>query len=544
MRAVKRASGIVLSMAMALSLLAPAESMAAKQPKMSKSRATVPVGKTITLSLKNAAKKAKITWGSKQKKIAKVVQSSKKKAKIRGVKAGKATITAKYKLGKKKKTLTCKVTVQDKSDNKKPVSSVTPNGASSVPSAPSEPSAPSSSAPAVTEPPASETPAQSFKWVTTWGTAEEKCDATKDAMPKQALPDTTVREIIRVTTGGDKLRLRLSNQYGDSDVEIRSMHLAKQVKADESTIDTATDQAVTVGGSEEFVIPAGQVIVTDEVAFPVNALDNVAVSIYFGAAPEKNVTGHRGARATTYQVEGNQVSEETFKRPKTTTSWFFLADVSIWSPAKSKAVVCFGDSITDGYGTDASYLGKKPDSYTRWIDYFAKRLQADESKNHISLINEGIGANSILGSYPTDAGKDRFARDLLEHDGVAYCIILFGVNDLNKLPDASLYDKLLPEYQKMVKLCHDNGIKVYGAPILPFGTSDYYSEGSEQVRTMINNWMRSADSQMDGIIDFESAVADPENPKNVLEEYTHDDGLHPYDGYEAMANAIDLKLFE
>ncbi len=544
MRAVKRASGIVLSMAMALSLLAPAESMAAKQPKMSKSRATVPVGKTITLSLKNAAKKAKITWGSKQKKIAKVVQSSKKKAKIRGVKAGKATITAKYKLGKKKKTLTCKVTVQDKSDNKKPVSSVTPNGASSVPSAPSEPSAPSSSAPAVTEPPASETPVQSFKWVTTWGTAEEKCDATKDAMPKQALPDTTVREIIRVTTGGDKLRLRLSNQYGDSDVEIRSMHLAKQVKADESTIDTATDQAVTVGGSEEFVIPAGQVIVTDEVAFPVNALDNVAVSIYFGAAPEKNVTGHRGARATTYQVEGNQVSEETFKRPKTTTSWFFLADVSIWSPAKSKAVVCFGDSITDGYGTDASYLGKKPDSYTRWIDYFAKRLQADESKNHISLINEGIGANSILGSYPTDAGKDRFARDLLEHDGVAYCIILFGVNDLNKLPDASLYDKLLPEYQKMVKLCHDNGIKVYGAPILPFGTSDYYSEGSEQVRTMINNWMRSADSQMDGIIDFESAVADPENPKNVLEEYTHDDGLHPYDGYEAMANAIDLKLFE
>ena len=544
MRAVKRASGIVLSMAMALSLLAPAESMAAKQPKMSKSRATVPVGKTITLSLKNAAKKAKITWGSKQKKIAKVVQSSKKKAKIRGVKAGKATITAKYKLGKKKKTLTCKVTVQDKSDNKKPVSSVTPNGASSVPSAPSEPSAPSSSAPAVTEPPASETPVQSFKWVTTWGTAEEKCDATKDAMPKQALPDTTVREIIRVTTGGDKLRLRLSNQYGDSDVEIRSMHLAKQVKADESTIDTATDQAVTVGGSEEFVIPAGQVIVTDEVAFPVNALDNVAVPIYFGAAPEKNVTGHRGARATTYQVEGNQVSEETFKRPKTTTSWFFLADVSIWSPAKSKAVVCFGDSITDGYGTDASYLGKKPDSYTRWIDYFAKRLQADESKNHISLINEGIGANSILGSYPTDAGKDRFARDLLEHDGVAYCIILFGVNDLNKLPDASLYDKLLPEYQKMVKLCHDNGIKVYGAPILPFGTSDYYSEGSEQVRTMINNWMRSADSQMDGIIDFESAVADPENPKNVLEEYTHDDGLHPYDGYEAMANAIDLKLFE
>ena len=358
------------------------------------------------------------------------------------------------------------------------------------------------------------------------------------------LTDTTVRQIIRVTTGGQKLRLRLSNQYGESDVEIQSLHLAKQVQADASTIDVSTDAVVKVNGSEQFTIPKGKVIVTDEVDFSVNALDNVAISAYFGAAPTQNITGHRGARATTYQAAGNQVSAEAFSSVKKTTSWFFLADASIWSPDKSKAVVCFGDSITDGYGTDATYLGKKPDSYTRWIDYFAKRLQANESTTHISLINEGIGANSILGSYPTDAGKDRFKRDLLEHDGVAYCIILFGVNDLNSLRDTSKYDQLLPEYQKMIQLCHENGIKVYGAPILPFGTSNYYSEASEEVRTKINNWMRSTDSKLDGIIDFESAVADPQNPKNILEEYTHGDGLHPYDGYEAMANAIDLNMFE
>ena len=301
---------------------------------------------------------------------------------------------------------------------------------------------------------------------------------------------------------------------------------------------------MTVGGKEEFVIPKGQVIQTDPVDFAVDALDNVAISAYFGTAPTQNITGHRGARATTYQVSGNEVSTETLASYKTTTSWFFLADASIWSSQKSKAVVCFGDSITDGYGTDATYLGKKPDSYTRWIDYFARRLQANEGTTHISLINEGIGSNSILGAYPTDAGKDRFARDLLEHDGVAYCIILFGVNDLNKLEDTSKYAQMLPEYQKMIKLCHDNGIKVYGAPILPFGTNAYYSEASEEVRTMINDWMRSADSELDGIIDFESAVADPANPKNLLEAYTHEDGLHPYDGYEAMANAIDLTMFE
>ena len=384
------------------------------------------------------------------------------------------------------------------------------------------------------------------RWVTTWGTAEEKCGLNKDddRMPKLPLEDTTVRQIIRVTTGGEKLRLRLSNQYGESDVTVKSLHLAKQVKADASTIDTATDQVVTVDGREEFVIPAGKVIITDPVDFPVNALENVAITSYFGASPTQNITGHRGARATTYQVSGNHVSDEALTDPQTTLSWFFLADASIWSTKESKAVVCFGDSITDGYGTDADYLGKKPDSYTRWVDYFAKRLQANEKTKHISVINEGIGSNSILGAYPTDAGKDRFARDLLKHDGVGYCIILFGVNDLNKLENTDKYDQLLPEYQKMVKLCHDNGIKVYGAPILPFGTSGYYSENSEKVRTMINNWMRSSDSQMDGIIDFESAVADPDNPINILEEYTHADGLHPYDGYEVMANAIDLTLFE
>ncbi len=382
-------------------------------------------------------------------------------------------------------------------------------------------------------------------WVTTWGTAEERCDVNKDtAMPKMNLDGTTVRQIIRVTTKGQKIRFRLSNQYGKSDVTIKSMHIAKQVTPRESTIDTSTDTIVTVKNSEEFVIPQGKVIVTDAIEFDVNALENIAISTFFGSTPTENITGHRGARATTYQMSGNNVSTDTFTDYQTTTSWFFLADASLWTPEGGRAVVCFGDSITDGYGTDATYLGKQPDSYTRWADYFAKRLQANEKTKNVAVINEGIGSNSILGAYPTDAGKDRFSRDLLQHDNVAYCIILFGVNDLNKLQDATLFDKLLPEYQKMVKLCHDNNIKVYGAPILPFGTSDYYSEGSEQVRQLINNWMRSTDSQMDGIIDFEHAVADPDNPQNCLEEYTHEDGLHPYDGYEVMANAIDLTLFE
>lgn len=539
MKMTRKIGAFLVCAAMMLSLMTPSSNASAKAPKLSKSSVTVKVGKTVTLKLKEVSKKAKVKWSSKSKKIAKITKSTKKTAKIKGVKAGKTKIVAKYSLGKTRKTLTCKVTVKNKSIVKTSSTPVTTPTASPTPGATS--SSDTSPSP---EPTQSEA---NYKWVTTWGTAEEKCDVTENAMPQMALKDSTVRQIIRVTTGGHRLKLRLSNQYGSSDVQVKSLHLAKQVKATASTIDVSTDTAVTVDGKEEFVIPKRKVIETDAVEFNVNALDNVAVSMYFGDTPTANITGHRGARATTYQIAGNQVSEETYSSDKeitkTTTSWFFLADISMWSSEKSKSVVCFGDSITDGYGTDASYLGKKPDSYTRWIDYFAKRLQENEKTTHISLINEGIGANSILGSYPTDAGKDRFKRDLLEHDGVGYCIILFGVNDLNALQDTSKYNLLLPEYKKMVKLCHDNNIKVYGAPILPFGKSSNYSVASEEVRTMINDWMRSSESEMDGIIDFESAVADPENPINLLQKYTSD-GLHPHNGYKAMADAIDLTMFE
>ncbi len=550
----KRLGASVLSMALVLSVLAPANVDAAKAPKFAKKNVVVNQGKTTTIKIKNGSKKAKVTWKVKSKKIAKITKATKTSAKIKGVKAGKTQVTAKYTLGKVKKTLKCTVKVNAK-ENKATAAPTSAPTAVPTTAPTSAPTVAPTTAP-TTEPTAAPTEKPEDIWVSTWGTAEEKCNlGDNSAMPKLELEGTTVRQIVRATTSGNKIRLRLSNQYGESDVVIESLHIAKQSKdaksdgtgtaaIDMSTIDPSTDTVITAYDDERMVIPKGEVLITDEIDFSVDALDNLAISMYFGETPTKNITGHRGARATTYQVEGNSVSEEVLSGYQTTTSWFFLADIALLSPAGSKAVVCFGDSITDGYGTDASYLGKKPDSYTRWIDYFAKRLQANESTKNVSVINEGIGSNSIMGAYPTDAGKDRFARDVLEHDGVAYCIILFGVNDLDKLPNTDKFAQLKPEYEKMIATCHDNGIKVYAAPILPFGTSSYYSEGSEAVRTMINDWFRSEESQVDGIIDFESALADPANPTNLLYEYTKEDGLHPYEGYSAMADAIDLKMFE
>lgn len=402
------------------------------------------------------------------------------------------------------------------------------------------------------------TPQDSGDWLSVWATTEEKCNLsgpTDNAMPKLALEGTTIRQIIRVTAGGPQIRFRLSNQYGECDVEVTSMHVAKQSKdaladgkghgnskVDMSTILPETDVTVTVNGQTSFVIPKGEVIYTDAIDLSVEGLDNLAISMFFGKAPTTNITGHRGARATTYQMKGDQTSRETYIGARETTAWYFLADCSVVCPGGT-AVVFFGDSITDGYGTDAGYLGKKPDSYTRYIDYLAKRIQANEETKHISVLNEGLGSNSVLNAYPTVSGKQRFSRDVLEHDNVGYVVIYFGVNDIGKITSTSKYNELIPEYKKMVDLCHANNIKVYAAPITPFGTSDYYTAEAEQVRTMINDWMRSAESGFDGIIDFEAALADPANPTNLLYEYTKADGLHPYEGYSVMADCVDLNMF-
>ena len=536
----------MLTAALAVTSMTGISADAAKKPVLSRKSVKLKEGQRATVSIKNRQKKAKVTWKSSKTKFVKITKrKSGKKAAVtfKAVKAGSSVISATYKLGKKKTVLKCNVKVTPKAAA---VTVATP--APIVSTQTSAPTAVPTAAPTVAPTAAPTATAEPDIWVTTWGTAEEPVenqDGVKNFIP---LAKTTVRQIIKVTTSGDKFKLRLSNQYGKSSVQVESMHIAKQgARADQSDIITSTDTVVTVDGKESFEIPAGEVIETDTIDFEVTALENVAISTYFGGnVPTTGVTGHRGARATTYQTPGNEVSAESLGSVnglKTCTGWFFLADASVVMDDDARAVVCFGDSITDGYGTDAGYLGKKPDSYTRWGDYFAKRLQANESTKNVSVINEGIGGNAIFGGLGP-AGKDRFRRDLLEHDGVAYCIILFGVNDLDKLPNADKFNKLKPEYEKMIALCHENNIKVYAAPILPFGTSSYYSEGSEEVRQLINDWFRSEESEVDGIIDFESAVADPENPKNVLEKYTHSDGLHPYDGYEAMANAIDLKMFE
>lgn len=603
----RRINVLLLAMVMLINLvtLCPSMTTAAGKPKLNRTSVNITIGKETRLSIKNGIRKAKVKWKSSKKSVAKITKmnsyGNNAYARVRGLKQGKARIYAYYKLGKKQNKYSCIINVSPAKHIFEPTQlpiqvpisqiiqpSMVPETLLPQPTkllatqtaqptkAPETPTISPTQIPTKvpetqtpnpsqipTKVPATQTPKPTLQptkvpstqaphstenpdemmWVSAWANAEEKANSDANSMPPISLNSTTYRQVVRVTNGGSKLRLKFSNQYGSTNLVINSTHIAKQIDVTKSDIDVSTDTVVTFNGKSNVVIPPGKVVVSDPVEYNVDALENIAVSTYLGDTPSV-ITSHRGARATQYILQGNHVSDKVLSQAKTTKSWYYLCDISIMSPKDSAAVVCFGDSITDGYGTDASYLGKKPDSYTRWTDYFAKRLKANAKTAHITVLNEGIGANSMLGSYPTDAGKDRFKRDLLDHDGVKYCIVLFGVNDIGKQNNTNILSRMLTEYKKMVTLCHENNIKIYGAPITPFKGSSYFTVSAESMRESINTWMRSAESGFDGIIDFEKAIADPADPDKILNKYTLSDGLHPYEGYNVMADAIDLSLFE
>lgn len=367
-------------------------------------------------------------------------------------------------------------------------------------------------------------------WVATWGTAMLTAGANETPI-KPALKENTCRQQIRVSIGGDKIKLTLSNEYGDIPLQMESVHIAKLLDPSSPAIDPATDTVITFEGAENVEIAPGGKITSDEIAFSFDALDDLAITIKFGKFTGGTISSHTASRCTTWIAEGNKVSDEKFEHQETMTSWYFINELDVWAEAGTKAIVCLGDSITDGASSTAN-------SFSRYSDELARRLQENESTKNIAVVAKGIGGNAVFGGLGT-ACRDRFDRDVLEVPGVRYCIVMIGTNDIGgESEDKS--DAIIEEYKTMIKKCHEKGIKIYAGTITPFKGSDYHSELHEKTRLKLNEFMMSEKSGFDGVIDFSAALADPNDPEKLAEEYVSvwHDYLHPNDaGYRKMGEA-------
>jgi lysophospholipase L1-like esterase len=366
-------------------------------------------------------------------------------------------------------------------------------------------------------------------WVGTWACAPQTTEES-NLPPSPGLSGNTLRQMVRVSRGGSRLRLRLSNKYGTAPVVLSSTHVARSQGG--GAIDTASDKALSFNGASAVTIPAGQLAWSDPFDFALAPLESVAISIHFGAQTGA-VTGHPGSRTTSFLQTGNAVTTASLASAVKTEHWYFITGLDVLGDAGSGAVVVLGDSITDGRGSTT-------DKNTRWPDYLATRLQANPATSKVGVLNMGIGGNAVLSEQLGPPGIIRFEHDVLQQSGVRWLIVLEGVNDLGTSTDPMVTTALIDAYKGFVTQAKAANVRAYGVPILPIGGSQY--AGAESARKTVNDWIRTSNT-FDAVIDLDAAVRDPANPTQLLGTYDSGDKLHLSPaGYQKMADAVDLTL--
>src|SRR3989339_132872 len=257
------------------------------------------------------------------------------------------------------------------------------------------------------------------KWVGTWSTAPQLVE-TGNNPPSPGLSNNTLRQIVRVSIGGDSLRMRFSNEFSNSPVALSSVHIA--VSKGSGPIDPTTDKILYFNGKPDVIINAGAAITSDPFQFTLQPRTDVAITIYFGST-SPTVTGHPGSRTTSYLLTGNSVDKTDFSGAVATDHWYIINTIDVLAPEYAAAVVILGNSITDGRGSGTN-------KQNRWPDELARRLQENSDTQQVAILNQGIGGNCVLRACLGPSAISRFKRDVIDQNGVKWLIILEGINDI------------------------------------------------------------------------------------------------------------------
>jgi lysophospholipase L1-like esterase len=375
-------------------------------------------------------------------------------------------------------------------------------------------------------------------WVGTWAASPAPSEAGL------GFNNHTLRMNPRVSIGGDTLRVRVSNAYGNGKLAIGAAYVGIRDKG--SAIVPGSERALTFGGCGSATVAAGALVVSDSVKLDVKPLADLAVTLYLpGEIPTAfQITG-RYARQTNYiSPPGNFTEAAVMPIGNLTDQWFFLSGIDVVAPDNAGGVVALGDSLTDG---NISTI----DAFCRWPDQLARRL-AEGRGRPIGVMNQGLGGNRILHDIRGDSGLRRFDRDVLAAPGITHVIVMLGTNDLRnrwaKPEEEVTGEQMIAGLQQMAVRAHTAGIKIIGATLTPFGNETFMANAwnptREKHRVTLNNWIRESGA-FDGVADFDRAIRDPERPTQMLGIYDCGDGLHPSDlGYCKLGDAIDLALLD
>ena len=366
-------------------------------------------------------------------------------------------------------------------------------------------------------------------WVGTWATAPQT--VVRSFMPyNNCMTNRSVRQVVKVSIGGDVIRLKLSNIYSMQPVEIRSIYIAHA--KDSFAIDAKTAQYFKFGNSYKTVIPAGKQIVSDALKFNLRNLERVAITINYTSAP-KVPTVHMGSRTTSYIMKGVTNAHSNFAKAFRENHWYNISGIDVYTMSNNmSAIAIIGNSITDGKcSTD--------NAQNRWPDVMSEMLQLKHKITNQGVLNLGIGNNRVTvpGGFGALA-KERFDRDILMQNGVKKVIIFEGVNDIGAARSGNsetVARQIIESIQGMVKKAKTRKMKVYLGTITPFKGAGYYTHFHEAARLYVNDWIRSQAKNVDGILDFAKLLQDPNDDRRMKREYASNDWLHPNPtGYKAM----------
>jgi lysophospholipase L1-like esterase len=374
------------------------------------------------------------------------------------------------------------------------------------------------------------------QWVASWSSPPAAPGSAFE--PPKSFENQTIRQVLQLSLGGQRVRIRVSNAFGKQPLRIGAAHVA--VQANDASIVPGTDRTLRFGGLPSISIPAGAVAVSDPIDFNVAAQAKLSVSLYvpINTGPATYVEGVN--QVTYISGPGDFSGATSLPVLETATSRYFLSIVEVLTRKNSGVVVALGDSLTKGA------------SPTNWPAFLFGRLNTNYGTQRLAVINQGIGCGRTLRDFCGPNAAARFDRDVLAVTGVTHVIIALGLVDIilptvsGNLAEVVTAGEVITGLKQLIERARAQGLKVYGATIAPMGGSPIagvYTEENETTRKVINRWIRTSGAY-DGVIDFDAAVRDPSDPKRFWSLYT-DDGIHPNDaGNELMAKAIDLSLFD
>ena len=387
--------------------------------------------------------------------------------------------------------------------------------------------------------------APSMRWASTWYASPQPAWDDDFILPTgvpASLQGQTVRETVRLSVGGRRIRLVFSNRYGATPLVLGETRVA--MAGPDGTALPGTSLAVRFGGESGAVVPAGAPLVSDPVDLAPGAFTRLAISVFLpGPTPLR--TFHWGAQQTALVGKGNLTAAPVMALAQGIPGRLFLSAVLAEVPQATRTVVVLGDSITDGNGST-------PGADHRWPDFLARHLAGSQ----VAVANAGISGARLLGDRMGANALARFEQDVLGQPGVAAVVVLIGINDIGwpgspfapheRMMTAA---RLVAGYRQLIAAAHARKLRIVGATLPPFegalrGTpfEGHFSPAKERLRQEVNAWIRDA-GEFDAVADFDRLLRDPAAPGRMRPAYDSGDHLHPGDaGYRAMAESLNLKM--